>query len=94
MKDFTQTFEKDVVPTLRKQAGFRDEIVLGSDDNSYVTAISLWDSKEQAESYNTSTYPAILKTLDRFLLEPPKVRLSSVLNSTSHKVASTEVVAA
>jgi quinol monooxygenase YgiN len=84
--DFTQTFEKDIKPVLQKQAGFRDEIVLASDDNSYVTAISLWDSKEQAEAYNTNAYPTVLKSLDKFLQEPPKVRVSAVLNSTSHKL--------
>jgi quinol monooxygenase YgiN len=94
MNDFTQTIEKDVVPTLRKQAGFRDEIVLGSDDNTHVTAISLWDFKEQADAYNSSEYPAVLKTLDRFLAEAPKVRVSSVINSTAHKLTSAAVAAA
>jgi quinol monooxygenase YgiN len=94
LNDFNQTFEKEIVPMLRKQAGFRDEIALVSDDQSYVTAISLWDSKEQAEAYNTSTYPAVLKTLDKFLVDPPKVRMSNVVSSTSHKLTAAAIVAA
>jgi len=94
LKDFNQTFEKEIVPMLRKQAGFRDEIALASDDSSFVTAISIWDSKEQAESYNTSTYPAVLKALDNYLDGPPKVRVSSVISSTSHKLTAAAVVAA
>ena len=27
--EFTHTFDKDVIPTLRKQQGFRDEILFG-----------------------------------------------------------------
>jgi quinol monooxygenase YgiN len=94
LNDFNQTFEKEIVPMLRKQAGFRDEIALVSDDQSYVTAISLWDSKEQADAYNTSTYPAVLKTLDKFLVDPPKVRMSNVVSSTSHKLTAAAIVAA
>jgi len=94
LNDFNQTFEKEIVPMLRKQAGFRDEIALVSDDQSYVTAISLWDSKEQAEAYNTSTYPAVLKTLDKFLVDPPKVRMLNVVSSTSHKLTAAAFVAA
>ena len=55
LKDFNQTFEKEILPMLRKQAGFRDEIALSGDDSTFVTAISLWDTKEQAEAYNTNT---------------------------------------
>lgn len=94
LNDFNQTFDKEVIPTLRKQAGFRDEIALSGDDSTYVTAISLWDTKEQAEAYNTNAYPAVLKTLEKFLDGQPKVRVSSVLHSTSHKLTAAAVVAA
>jgi quinol monooxygenase YgiN len=93
LNDFNQAFEKEILPVLRKQAGFRDEIALSGDD-TYVTAISLWDSKEQAEAYNTSAYPTVLKTLDKFLDGPPKVRVSSVIHSTSHSLTPAAVVAA
>jgi len=94
LNDFKQTFEKEVIPILRKQAGFRDEITLAGDNDAYVTAISLWESKEQAEAYNSSTYPTVLKTLDKFLDGPPKVRVSNVISSTSHKLTAAAVVAA
>ena len=94
INDFKQTFEKEIVPMLRKQAGFRDEICLASDDNTHVTAVSLWDSKQQAEAYVTSTYPAVLKSLDKFLDGAPKVSVGNVISSTSHKLTSASVVAA
>ena len=86
MNDFNQTFEKEILPMLRKQAGFRDEISLAGDDHSFVTAISLWDTKEQAETYNTTTYPVVLKSLEKFLDGAPKVRVSNVIFSTLPKV--------
>ena len=94
LNDFKQTFEKEIVPMLRKQAGFRDELALSGDNDTYVTAISFWDSKEQAETYNNSTYPAVLKTLDKYLDGPPKVRASAVISSTSHKVTAAQVAVA
>ena len=94
LNDFKQTFEKEIVPVLQKQAGFRDEIALSGDNDTYVTAISFWDSKEQADAYNGSTYPSVLKTLEKYLDGPPKVRASSVISSTAHKLTAAQVVAA
>ena len=94
LNDFTQTLDKEIVPMLHKQAGFRDEICLAGDDNTHVTAISLWDSKQQADAYITGTYPAVLKTLDKFLDGVPMVSVSNVINSTSHKLTPAAVVAA
>jgi heme-degrading monooxygenase HmoA len=91
--DFNQTFEKEVIPMLHKQAGFRDEITLATDDGIHVTAISLWDSKERAETYNSSAYPTVLKSLEKFLDGQPTVRVSNVINSTSHKLTAASVVA-
>src|SRR5437762_12908051 len=86
LNDFKQTFEKEIVPMLRKQAGFRDELALSGDKDAYVTAISFWDSKEQSDAYNSSTYPTALKTLDRYLDGPRKLGSSAVISSTSFKV--------
>jgi len=94
LNDFKQTFEKEIVPMLRNQAGFRDEIALSGDNDNYVTAISFWDSKEQADAYNSTTYPAVLKTLDKYLDGPPKVRVSGVISSISHKVTATQAAVA
>lgn len=84
---FTETFDKDVLPMLRKQPGFRDEITMASEDGLHVTAISIWETREQAESYNTGAYPDVLKSLEKVLDGAPKVRLTKVTNSTLHKPA-------
>ena len=84
---FTQTFENDVLPILRKQPGFRDEIALASEDGLHVTAISIWETKEQAEAYGTGAYPDVVKALDKVLDGAPKVRLTKVASSTMHKPA-------
>jgi hypothetical protein len=92
LSDYTRTFEKDILPLLRKQNGFRDEITFSGPGGVDVTAISLWDNKASAETYNTNTYPEVLKTMARFVDGTPKVQTGDVVNSTFHKI-SAEVAA-
>ena len=86
LSDYTQAFEKEILPLLRKQHGFRDEITFAGPGGVDVTAISLWDDKTTAENYNTNTYPQVLKTLARFLDGTPKVHTFDVVSSTLHKI--------
>ena len=87
LSDYTRAFEKDVLPLLRKQHGFKDEITLAGPGGIDVTVISLWEERRDADTYNTNTYPAVLKTLARFIEGTPQVHTFDVLNSTSHKNA-------
>lgn len=87
LKDFTQVFDKEVVPMLRKQPGFRDEIALANENGTHVTAISLWDSKEQAEVYDKAEYAKVLKALEKFVEGAPQVHPGTVINSTMFKLA-------
>jgi hypothetical protein len=87
LSDYSRTFEKDALPLLRKQNGFKDEITFSSPGGTEVTAISLWDNKASAETYNTNAYPEVLKTLARFIEGTPKVQTGEVVNSTFHKIA-------
>ena len=87
LSDYTRTFEKDVLPLLRKQKGFRDEITLSDPGSVDVIAISLWDTKVNAEAYNTNTYPEVLRTLARMIDGTPKVQTFEAVTSTFHNVA-------
>ena len=87
LSDYTRAFEKDVLPLLRKQNGFQDEITFAGPGGVDVTAISLWDNKNDADTYNTNAYPEVLKTLARFIEGTPKVQTFDVVTSTFHKHA-------
>src|SRR5438876_10385076 len=87
LSEFTRTFDKEVIPMLRKQKGFQDEITFATPGGLDVVAISLWDTKEHAEAYNTTGYPEVLKILDKVLDGTPKVQISDVISSTIHKPA-------
>jgi hypothetical protein len=90
--EFKLVFEKEVLPILRKQTGFQDEITFSTPSGLDVIAISLWDTREHAEAYNTTAYPEVLKSLNKVLDGNPKVRVSEVISSTLHETVS--VVAA
>jgi hypothetical protein len=87
LSEFTRIFEKEIIPMLRKQRGFRDEIAFAVPGGLDVVAISLWDTKDYAEAYNTAGYPEVLKILDEVLDGTPKVQVSDVISSTIHKPA-------
>ena len=87
LNDFNKTFELEVLPMLRKQKGFKDEITFFIPNTSDVVAISLWNSKEEAEAYNTAGYPEVLKLLSKTFDGTPSVRTFEVISSTLHKVA-------
>ena len=72
---------------LRKQKGFKDEITLVAPERNEAVAISFWDKKEDAESYNREKYPEILKTLAKVVEGTPRVESFEVANSTSHQIA-------
>ena len=88
LAEFTRLFDNEVLPILRKQTGFQDEITFSTTPTGMdVIAISLWDTKEHAEAYNATGYPEVLKTLNKVLDGAPKVRVSDVISSTLRKSA-------
>ena len=87
LSDYTRTFEKDVLPLLRKQKGFMDEMTLSNPTSLDVIAISLWATQTDAEAYNTHTYPEVLNSLARMIDGTPKVQTFEAVTSTFHHVA-------
>jgi hypothetical protein len=85
LSDYTRAFEKDVLPLLRKQNGFKDEFTLAAPGAVEVTVISLWENKKDADNYNAGMYPQVLKTLARFIEGTPQVHTFDVVTSTVHQ---------
>jgi len=85
LSDYTRAFDKDVLPLLRKQNGFKDEITLARPGGVDVTTISVWENKNDADTYNTNTYPTVLKTMARFIEGTPQVHTFDVVSSTFQK---------
>jgi hypothetical protein len=86
LSDYTRTLENDVLPLLRKQKGFKDEITLSNPGSTDAISISLWDSKANADTYNTNHYPEVLRTFAKMIDGTPKVQTFEAVTSTFHNV--------
>lgn len=86
LAEFTKTVENDIVPLLRKQPGFQDEITFALPEGNKVLAISLWDTQKNAENYDGSVYKDVLKLLGTVIEGQPKVVTNEVLHSTFHHI--------
>ena len=87
--EFNRIIEKEVLPLLRKQKGFRDEITFIAPERSEAVGNSFWDTKADAQAYNSTGYPELLKTLATVVEGTPTVETFEVSNSTCHKLAAT-----
>jgi len=85
---FTQTLEKQIIPLLRKQKGFADELTFIVPGGREAVGISLWERQEDADAYIRGGYPEVLKMLANVVEGTPQVQSLEVCNSTSHKIAS------
>jgi len=85
--EFTRTIENEIIPLLRKQKGFQNEITLVAPGGLTAIGISFWDQKENAEAYGRTTYPEVQKVLAKVVEGTPQVQTYEVCNSTFPKVA-------
>ena len=83
---FTEILEKRILPSLRKQRGFKDEMLFLVPGAPEVVAISLWDSKEDVEAYDRAGYPEIKKLLANVIEKTPEVKTYQLGLSTLHKL--------
>ena len=85
--EFTRLLDTDIIPVLRKQQGFQDEIAFIAPGGADAVGISMWDVKESAETYDRGAYPDVLKTLSQVVEGTPQVQTYDVSNSTFHTIA-------
>jgi hypothetical protein len=84
--EFNQIIEKEIIPLLRKQKGFQDEITFIAPGGKEAVGISLWDHKEDSEFYRRGTYFEVQKALARVVDGTPQLQTYEVSNSTFHTI--------
>jgi len=87
--EFSEKLERAVIPLLRKQRGFYDEIAFTAEQGEEAFGISLWDRKESADAYERGPYPRVLKMLERVVEGTARVETFEVSNSTCHRIVVT-----
>ena len=91
--EFTLRMQKDVLPLLRKQKGFQDEITCFTPGHEEAFGLSLWENKESAETYSRGPYTEVTKFLAGVIEGTAHVESYEVSNSTFHNVAAAAATA-
>ena len=87
-KELSNTINDSVVPILKKQQGFMDEIVLVSQEEpNHILALSFWKTKEDAERYHREQFKNVHDSVRHLLETEPHIRTYEVHTSTGHKIA-------
>lgn len=87
-RDLSTTLNEKVIPLLKKQPGFVDEITLVSSDNpDQMLALSFWETEQHAQSYNKEQFPTINKLVTPFLQSDPTIETYNVDVSTLQKIS-------
>ena len=85
--ELTRINDNEIIPLLRRQKGFRDETTFISAERQEAVVNTFWDTREEAETYNTTGYSEVLKTLSHLIEGTPIVATFEFANSTFHKTA-------
>jgi hypothetical protein len=83
--DFAKLLDTNVIPMLRKQKGFQNEIAFVTPSGADAVGISVWDVRENAEAYARNTYFNVLNALKDVLEGTPEVQTYEVCSSTFDK---------
>jgi hypothetical protein len=71
---FPVMFEEEIMPLLKKQKGFVDELLLVAPETKEMVAISLWETKGYAEIYHRELYPTVEKMVEKFIEGVPFIQ--------------------
>jgi hypothetical protein len=85
--EFIQKMESEIIPLLRKQKGFLDELTLVSRSGREIYAYSFWESSEDAESYDRKGFGEVTNLVSGLIDGAVRVHTYMVANSTFHKLA-------
>ena len=89
-QQFTELLEQKIVPTLRAEPGFQDELILVVPGGPELVAISIWDTEEDADNYARTTYPKVLRMLEPIIEKEPEVEAYQLAYSTLHRTGLSE----
>jgi quinol monooxygenase YgiN len=69
--EFNRLMNTEILPLMKSQRGFHQDLtLLGGNTGMSVT---VWDDRASAETYNTKTYPEVLKKLNLVLEGTPRI---------------------
>jgi len=84
--EFIRKMENEVIPLLRKQKGFLDEMTLIAQSGKEVYAYSFWENTNDAENYDKNEFAQVTGMLSGVIEGALRIHTYMVANSTFHKM--------
>ena len=78
--EFNRLMNTEILPLLKNEKGFCQDLTLLHGNKGIST--SVWDDRACAETYNTKTYPEVLKKLNPVLEGTPRVETYDTVLTT------------
>jgi heme-degrading monooxygenase HmoA len=72
--EFLKAWSSQIVPLLKRQDGFVDEILLLEEVSEKPCGLCFWKSKEQAERYRREIFPQAKQLVEHLLTGTPNLR--------------------
>jgi heme-degrading monooxygenase HmoA len=86
-RELTRTIHDKIIPILKSQPGFVDEILLVSDTESdQILSLSFWKSQQDAERYSREQFPRINELISHLVESAPVPKTFNVDTFTSHNI--------
>jgi heme-degrading monooxygenase HmoA len=85
--EFSRKMESEIIPLLRKQKGFLDEMTLVPQSGREVYAYSFWENSADAETYEKNEFARVTSMLAGVIEGALRIHTYMVATSTFHKMA-------
>src|SRR5262249_11530592 len=85
--EFMKTWSGKILPTLKKQQGFVEEILLFADDAREGAGLCFWDSKKDAEHYEHEVFPQQAGSVKDLMEGAPRVRNYNVEYAETFRIS-------
>ena len=87
-RELSNTVHEKVLPILKKQPGFVDEITLVStSEPDRLLALSFWENEEHAQRYQREQFQKINEIVQPLVETAPRIETYHVDISTTHKIS-------
>jgi heme-degrading monooxygenase HmoA len=86
--DFLKAWNRQILPLLKKQDGFVDEILLFEEESQHPRGLSFWETKEQAERYRRDVFPQAKNFVHHLMHGRPTIRNFQVAAAETFKITS------
>ncbi len=88
--EFLNAWSNQVLPLLKKQSGFIDEILLFENGTDHGCGLSFWKSQNDAERYQREVFHQASRHVEPFLEGAPTVRNFNVAASETFHISATQ----